>query len=303
MDFKKNLYLLILTLLILSSISCEKFEGEQTIPSYIQVDDFILEDNPNIEEGALTHNFSDVWVYVDDQTIGAFELPTDQIPVLKEGKHKLTLVPGVKYNGMSGTRGPYTFIEPFIIEDFYFIKDSIIKVEPEVMYYNNTWLEWHENFEHGAGNISLIPTSNSCDSLQLYPREDLQFGYAGASYLNQDCKVLEVSAPDDPSTAASGFDLPTGKPVFLEIEYNTNNQMIVGLFIRELGVSIITHPIVVINSTDGVWKKMYVNLTPTVSDNYQADYFYVFIRSDKEASVESPILLIDNLKLIYSKAR
>ena len=139
--------------------------------------------------------------------------------------------------------------------------------------------------------------------MQLYPREDLHFGNAGAGYLNQDYKVLEVSAPADPSTAANGFELPNGKPVFLEIEYNTNNQMIVGLFIRELGVSVITHPIVVINPTGGTWKKMYVNLTPTVSDNPQADYFYVFIRSDKEASVETPTILIDNLKLIYSRNR
>ncbi|MCD4682792.1 MAG: hypothetical protein K8R86_05885 [Bacteroidales bacterium] len=301
MDFKKNLYLFILTFLILFSIACERFEGDQTIPSYIQVDTIILVDNPLIEEGALTHNFTDVWVYVDDQTIGAFELPTDQIPVLQEGEHKLTLIPGIKKNGISGTRTPYTFIEPFIIKDFQFVIDSIIKVVPDVQYYDSViWFEWQENFEHGAGNISLIPTSNSDTSLQLFPREELQYGNAGAGYLNQDYKVLEVSAPADPSTAAPGFDLPKVRHVFLEIEYNTNNQMIVGLFIRELGVSVITHPIVVINSTDGVWKKMYVNLTPTVSDNYQADYFYVFIRSDKEASVESPILLIDNLKLIYN---
>ncbi len=60
--------MLLLTILI-STISCEKFEGEQTIPSYISIDTFYLRDNPDIQEGKLTHDFTDAWVYVDDQII------------------------------------------------------------------------------------------------------------------------------------------------------------------------------------------------------------------------------------------
>lgn len=300
MNFTKHYYLVLISILAFIGFSCEDFEDDQTIPSYLQVEDFILVDNPNIEEGALTQNFSDVWVYVDDQTIGAFEIPTEQIPVLEEGEHKLTLAPGIKYNGMSGTRGPYQFIELLIIEDFNFVKDSIIEFVPQVRYADNTWFEWKENFEQGQGFISIVPTINSDTSLQIYPRSDSQ-GNAGAGFLSLISPVLEVVSPADPSTPTLGFDLPAGQPVFLEIGYNTNIKMIVGLFIRELGVSITQHSIVVINPSHGVWKKMYVNLSPTITDFNDADYYYVFVRADYEASSEAPQVLLDNLKLIYTK--
>jgi len=112
---------------------------------------------------------------------------------------------------------------------------------------------------------------------------------------------LEIASPADPSTPTLGFDLPSSQPVFLEIEYNTNIKMIVGLYIRELGVSITQHSIVVINPSGGVWKKMYVNLSPTITSFSQADYYYVFVRADYEASSESPQVLLDNLKLLYTK--
>jgi hypothetical protein len=299
----RNVNLVIIVILSFLGFSCEDFEDGQSIPSYIQVDTFLLVDNPNIEEGALTQNFTDVWVFVDDQSIGAFELPTEQIPVLVEGKHKLTIAPGVKYNGMSGTRGYYQFIELLINDTFNFVKDSIRNILPEVRYADNTWFEWKENFEQGQNFISLVPTINSDTSLRIYPRGDQQ-GNAGAGYLisndTTEVSVLEVASPADPSTASPGYDLPSGRPVFLEIEYNTNIKMIVGLFIRDLGVSVTQHSIVVINPTDGVWKKMYVNLTPTISGFSQADYYYVFVRADYEASSDSPQILLDNLKLIYS---
>ena len=73
----------------------------------------------------------------------------------------------------------------------------------------------------------------------------------------------------------------------------------VGLIIIEVGVQITQHPVVVINPTGDVWKKIYVNLTPTVNDNYNADYYKVFIRADKSSNVENATILLDNVKLIY----
>ena len=97
-----------------------------------------------------------------------------------------------------------------------------------------------------------------------------------------------------------GFVLPsTGAHVFLEMEYNTNNILTVGLIVRQIGVEIKTHPIIVLYPTDEKWKKIYINLTPTVSSNSYADYFYVFVRAEKESSVDEAIIILDNFKLIY----
>ena len=71
------------------------------------------------------------------------------------------------------------------------------------------------------------------------------------------------------------------------------------MIIIEVGIQITQHPVVVVNPTGGEWNKIYVNLTPTVNDNYNADYFKIFIRMDKSSSVEEATLLLDNVKLIY----
>ncbi len=282
--------------------SCEKFEGSQTIPSYIQVDSFNLIPNPAVELGELTENFTDVWVYADDQLIGAYELTTFHIPILLEGKHKLTLYPGIEYNGVSGTRGPYLFIEPAEYPEFMFYPDSIIKIAPpQVKYYPTTKLPWYEDFE--TGTISLKPTTNSDTILQFYPHDPVHPFYgnaSGAGYLSGNNTVLEVTS--ESSDNPEGFELPSNSaPVFVEIDYNSNNSFIVGVVIIEVGVQITQHPVVVVNATGGKWNKIYVNLTPTVNTYYNADYFKVFIRMDKSSGVENATLLLDNVKLIFKE--
>lgn len=302
MDYIKWFLGLFLGLVLLFSVftSCEKFEGSQTIPSYIQVDSFQLVANPDVELGVLTDNFTDVWVYADDQLIGAYELPSLHIPILLEGKHKLSLYPGIQYNGLSGTRGPYLFIDPAEYDEFELIGDSIIKViYPKVEYYSTTRLSWYEDFE--TGSIKLKPTTNSDTSLQFYPYESFHPTYgnaSGAGYLTGSYQTLEVTSEDPDSP--EGMVLPANSsPVFLELDYNTNNEFIVGIIIIEVGVQITQHPVVVVKPTNGEWKKIYVNLTPTVNDNYNADYFKVVIRADISSGVENATLLFDNVKLIY----
>ncbi len=295
----KNRYLLYVPLLLLLiNTSCEKFEGSQTIPAYIRIDSFNLVDNSLIEEGPLTMNISDVWVYVDDQIIGAFELPAI-VPVLTEGKHKLTLYPGIKYNGIAGTRGPYKFLDPDIEVDFEFVVDSIAVTIPSTKYNTNSNFEWLEDFEDGT--ISLKPIPQSDTSLQILnhdPPHQFYGSQSGVGYLNDEYQLLMVSTMTE--DVLDGFVLPTsGAHVFLEMEYNTNNILTVGLIVRQIGLEIKTHPIIVLYPTDENWKKVYINLTPTVSSNPYADYFYVFIRAEKESSVDEAVIKLDNFKLIY----
>ena len=304
MDNLKYFLSLISGLVLLFSVftSCEKFEGSQTIPSYIQLDSFQLVPNPAVELGILTENFTDVWVYADDQLIGAFELTTFHIPILLEGKHKLTLYPGIEYNGISGTRGPYLFVEPAEYPEFNLYPDSIIKIDPPlVKYYSSTQLPWYEDFE--SGTISLKPTTNSDTILQFYPYDPIHPFYgnaAGAGYLSGSKTTLEVTSED--SDNPEGFELPSNSaPVVIEIDYNTNNTFIVGVVVIEVGVQVTQHPVVVVNPTGGNWNKIYVNLTPTVNTYYNADYFKVYIRMDKSSGVEDATLLLDNVKLIYKE--
>jgi len=294
--YKISIFLSI-SIILIAGNSCEKFEGDQTVPSYIQVDTFYLTANPIIEEGPLTHKITDVWVYANDQVIGAFELPA-QIPVLEQGTGKLSLFAGIKYNGLSGTRGPYYFYQPKIIEDFNFIVDSVQTINPTVSYYATSIFAWLEDFEDAA--ITLLPTSRSDTSLRLIYHDPPHPKYGDISsvaYLDDLRTVLEVTTN---AGEPEGFNLPSGgTPTFLEMDYNTNELIIVGLYITDLGTGITQHPILVLNPTDGNWNKIYVNLTPTATSNPNAEYYNVFLRADRQSSDDLSIIKIDNLKLVH----
>lgn len=296
---KEGVLFILLLLIIASSISCNKFEGEQTIPSYISVDTFYLVNNPDIYEGKLTHDFVDVWAYVDDQLIGAFEMPAI-IPVLETGYHKLSLYPGILYNSMSGTRGPHIYMEPYIVEEFELTIDSIVSFtqpRPKVSYYSNTEFALIEEFE--SVNGTFIETSNSDTTISLFSQDENNFdrfgNSSGAGYLVEPYSVFEIVSFEEDSP---GFKFPNGVPVIFEMEYNSNNLLLVGVFIKN-GSSITQHSILVLNPSDNEWRKTYVNLTPTVASNANATAMNVFIRADKSSSVDTAVILLDNFKLIY----
>ncbi|MBN1339727.1 MAG: hypothetical protein JXA03_10410 [Bacteroidales bacterium] len=294
----RGLFLLVVSIfLIFIQISCDKFESDQTVPAYLRIDTFLLKDNPDLVEGMLSHGITDVWVFADDDILGAFELPA-VIPVLKQGSHKITLAPGIKYNGMSGTRGPYPFFASWEAVAFDLFPDSVHHIIPEVKYYSNTVFSWLEDFEDGF--ISFEATSNSDTSLQLieYQEADPLLGhYSGRGALNLEDNILEVATN---VSEGGGFTFPAGSPVFMEINFRANSVFLVGLYVTK-AAEVILQPVLVMNPTGGKWKKIYVNFSPSIQDNNNALYFNFFLRMESDGS-GSQMIEIDNIKLVNKPA-
>ena len=84
-------------LLALSAVflgSCNKFKGDQTIPAYIRIDSiYVYTDYEN--QGAPTSNITDAWVYINNEAIGAYELPA-VFPVLAKGLTEVRVDEGAK---------------------------------------------------------------------------------------------------------------------------------------------------------------------------------------------------------------
>jgi hypothetical protein len=298
---RKNLAVVLFSAIIIASISsCDKFEGDQTIPSYIRIDSFHLVENHLLELGVMTQNISDVWVYCDDQLIGAFELPAERIPILLEGNHRISLYAGIKYNSLSGTRGPYPFFQPYKDTAFNLVKDSILIMTPTITYYNNTYIAWYEDFEDET--LSLESTVLSDTSMMLFTIDsaDAVHGdYCAVGYLAGDDAVLETASHEED---VAGIELPkSSAPVFLEMEYNTNCPLVVGLIVIDVDVQTFSHPVLVLNSTNGKWNKVYVNMSPAVSDYYSAEYFNVFFRIEKTNASDTAKIYLDNLKLLSNQ--
>lgn len=295
MRLKTNLYHIFnLFLFSLILTGCYKFDGDQTIPAYIKIDTVLLS-TYYPEQGSNTNAIKDVWVYVNDQQIGAFELPA-MFPVLATGKQELEIRPGIKVNGISSTRAPYPFYQPIIYEDYIFTPDSTSNViNPKTEYYSNLTFIWMEDFERPG--ISLVETSSSDTNIvrtqpannpEAYLSEDSK--YSGVIYLTSAKKTYSASS-------SNSYPIPIqGSPTLLEIDFKSDNYLNVGIIIQESG-NYIKIPLVILNHSEN-WNKIYVNLGPNLSLYPQATDFKVFFESVLEDNLTNATIYLDNIKLI-----
>lgn len=297
-----------ITILVISH-SCKKFEDGIEVPSYIHIDSITVSCD-YYSFGASTSNISDAWVYVDDQIIGCYELPAT-FPVLKKGPHKVTVYGGIKVDGRSGARAPYSFYAPMIYRDLNLVQDSIITLNPVLGYYEigkGTNVGWMEDFEQGN---TLLKTSNSDTSLFRvgYPeawQDGFYSSFSGKVVLPPDSLHFMLANSDELR------DLPTNSnPVLLEMDYNCNAAFTVGLIYYK-GYQVTEWPLVTVTPTDSTnmipekWNKIYINFGPTLVEYRDAEYFKVYVTSHVYKGTSSEYIpdrtryyYFDNMKLFY----
>jgi len=263
---------------------------EATVPSYLTIDTITLStDYPR--QGTASHKITDAWVYVDDEPAGVYELPA-RIPLLFEGSHKITISPGIKLNGIAGTRAPYPFYNDYI-KQINLVKDSTIKLNPTTTYKSSTVFAWLEDFEQNS--VSIRKTSRSDTSFIRYtgPRPDSVFegNYSGYGFLQDTMDLFEVASLNSYVFSSTVSD------VFLELNYKTNTSFTIGLFVNT-GTTQEQKQVIIVNPTE-VWKKIYVNFTPTVSNSFGADDYKVFFGFVKSASDPKAKIYLDNIKLVH----
>lgn len=290
MYFKKIAWIIWIALFTMIVLwSCRKDNLKPGAPAFIKVERFTLEtDYP--AQGTNSHKFTDVWVYADDQNVGVFELPAT-IPVLKNGTAKLRLEPGLRLNGIKTTRSNNPFMEPFIDEQFNFIPDSIIVVNPTVSYRSTTKFPYMEDFE--APNIS-IDTSNLSSKVNIIrtePGDAFEGNYSGYISLTQENNIFEAASYE-------AFVLPTNSsPVFLELNYKNDYTFSAGIFIQK-ATEIIKKDIIFITPKED-WNKIYINLTDELSKSHGAIDFKIFFRTVLSGEQETAEIYLDNIKITH----
>ncbi len=288
---------LLFTLLVLFLASCDKFEGEQTIPAYLRIDSIAL-NTQSPAQGSSSSRITDAWVYIDEQLIGAFELPAT-IPILNRGSCRLKIKPGIRLDGMVQLRSNYPMYSD-IDRTVMLSPDSITLVKGQLIhgkqvlyttYNDNVQFVWAENFEDA--NLALDTVSKSKTDFQLTPEGDETFEgqHSGRIILTKDHDIFE-------SWSTESLSLPrNGTPVFLEMNYRCTNTFTVGII--ALGASdLIQSPILNLSPTDK-WNKIYINLTPNVSTTTTGLKFRIFLGAMLDANLQQGTIWIDNLKLVY----
>ncbi|MCR5658475.1 MAG: hypothetical protein K6G25_04035 [Bacteroidales bacterium] len=314
MTRKSTLYAFFtLAVFSLAFASCKKFEGSQTIPAYIHIDSITVNCDYFVY-GANSSKITDAWVFIDDNPIGCYELPTT-FPILKHGPHKVTVSGGIMSNGIGAVRSTYPFYKPLVYENLNLVEDSIINLQPVLNYFpigEGVEKGWMEDFETAN---TLSPVAGSDTSIVRINGDEAWHStnsfYSGKIVLPPDSLDFIVATPEEGFTFHQGYL----SYCVLEMDYKCNDAFFVGVMYYK-DYQLVKHPLVRVQPTDTIhsipqrWNKIYINIGPVMNENVTASYFRVYFTSDLSVNpvYEEPDYVhankqryyyLDNLKLFY----
>ena len=266
-------------------VSCDIFDKEEDIPSFIVITSADLE--TTTEEGANTSNIVDATVFVDNFFVGTFELPAT-VPILQEGPAQISVAAGIRNNGLSSDRRVYPFYD-FYRKEVSLIPCETISLEEDSSITFNYFDEGlnfvMEDFEDQGYDLLASSTSNA----------DLNQPNLPTSY------ALEVLFTSDSShfearTVWDLVNLPKGSPMYLEIDYKGTVDLLVGIITVDPTVQKI-FALGIKPQTE--FTKVYIELTDEISRQISTNQFEIYFEADLPTGATTGSLYIDNLKFIY----
>lgn len=282
---------------ILFIVSCDTINPAEEIPSFIEINEITLEtrepSDPDytVNEGTSSSNIKDAWVFVDEQLDGIYEIPAI-IPV-PSGQHSIRVSAGIFNNSVANDRTRYPFFESYLGE-YNLLPEEQIEIQPTVKYVPNGINFWHEDFEEAFIKLENRPLSE----VSITGIQDPSIAFEG-----QGCGSIILTEDNDfyQAQTLADLDILFNRNFYLELNYKNNNRFVVGMRNDNIAVNEIAY--VGFNSSfndenELVWKKAYVFFTPILNQLGEQGDFEVFIEATKET--EDPIILLDNLKLIYT---
>ncbi len=278
---KKTLSLLIAAFACLFFNTCVK---ENEVPAYFYIPSFTLTTTSG--QGTAAHKITDVWVYIDGNVQGIYQLPA-QFPVVDIGKHDIQLFPGVRNNGTKSNPVIYPFLNAFT-KTVDLTSGKIDTVRPTTTYISGTNFKILENFE--TGNTLTVDRDNTLA---------IRFGQVENGFEGK-CAGLTMTKTN--SYFEKGISIKAQLPdasqsIYLEMHYKTQSPLAVGVFGTSATNTIgLTTYKVTLFPTD-VWNKTYINLTNEVKAMRLTDFQIVF-KSLLPDSISTAAVLIDNIKLL-----
>jgi hypothetical protein len=286
-------------LLAIGFSSCSTFDPPVTVPIYGHIDSVHFTTSyygsgSTPAQGSASANIKYAWVYLDDNPIGAFQLPCTFPMVGSSGTHTVQIYSGIiPADGTSPTS-----IEPYY--QYYSItlnmnQGSKYTFHPTSTYYSWVKFPYLEDFEsEPPGNQpAYIVKAEGTQAVMIVTRnpayvfEGKGSGMAIVNAANPKF-IAETIADTLPKTGAV--------PVFLEINYKATTDFEVGMFHYTDSTTGLS-PIFPIASTK--WNKIYVNLSTIIAANQIGPYHIYFAMNLNTAEGHTAdTLLLDNIKIV-----
>jgi hypothetical protein len=285
---------ILLALPLLLLFGCVKNNPD---PSWLEVTEWTLIYNTSLSgaEGELTQNFSDAWVYIDDEVIGVFEVPF-KIPILKSGPCTIKLYPTVRNNGISATKKIYPFMEVYEINTE-LIQNQTTTINP-VTKYNSMSQFSIEDFEDPL-NLNILVDQNT-SAIKSTPTSNIDLQSFNGNFYG----LIELNTIDSSWIASTQnqLSIAKGREAYLEVDYYNSNSITTGLIYVKPDNSTENNPNIRLQPQDPStirWKKIYIDLKELIGYSPNgSNFLQSFIAYLDEGKNESEIRL-DNIKVVY----
>tara|TARA_Y100000385_G_C12919061_1_gene561725 strand:- start:24 stop:905 length:882 start_codon:yes stop_codon:yes gene_type:complete len=290
----KNLFFFIIPFFI----SCQLIDQPEPAPSFIRVNFFDFNISTS-DQGSDSEKITDVWVYLDNNLEGVYELPAT-IPLHYDGIHELKLYPGIKRNGIAADRKKYPFYTPFtLITELY--PDSIIELKPETFYEENLFIRV-ENFEDADHFFNSTSTSQ-VDLITIENQENETFeGNSGAINMDSNHYFFEVRTDELDFNA---FPKNLNIPAYIEMDYANNHPFEIGILHKDGSIptyqkqALITLVPTFENGENFKWNKTYLYISDATNFYTSATEFDLYISVLNNNELEDIKIRLDNFKVIY----
>lgn len=276
-------------------------------PVWIEVNEWTLEANPELglDEGVLTHNITDAWLYVDNKLIGVFQVPF-KVPVISSGNKEIKIFPTIRNNGISATKKIYPFLEEFIVQAD-LIQNEVFTINPVTRYRSGMQFQIFDfedaslQIQEGSESTAIMQIVDETDDPTIFDA-DVNGGIGGhwGQVILNETNNKYVASSSFQGSGSMDMTLPIGEEVYLEIDYYLTESLTTGLIIVTSGGTT-ENPMIRINEQDPdniEWKKIYIDLREVVSAYQDAQYFEFSFNAELEGTSNAKIN-IDNVKAVH----
>ncbi len=266
---------------------CNIINPAEVVPTYVTIDSFAFQGNTS-STGSNSHRISSVAVYLNNQSVGIFDLPAT-LPVILDKPGKLLLTAGVNYNGMHSYQIQY----PFYLSDTVMIQPGTDpnvsrKLTPVARYNPAVLFSFTQDFENYVSAPFINDGSDTSIGVGNDPAEAFEGKYG----------LIDLSSLQDSSVniTRDAFSMPVNTDLYLEMDYKSNIPVTVGLQTTYAG-DLVRAYILGLNPR-ATWGKIYIDLR-TFASTYQGGTYHLVLRADRTSGTSEGKVFIDNLKIVH----
>ena len=268
--------------------SCNSLDKPDPVASYIYIPSIAMANQPGY--GTARQDFTEAWVYLDGNLIGAFPIPA-LVPLIKAGNGEITVFAGIHVNGIKSASELYPLMDRYV-KVVKLTPGKIDTIQPVVGYRPEVTPIIIEGFE---GLASVFPDKLHGKGISFISDDVFEGTKSGALEMDTLAPLNEVAS----------FELNTlpkdGTKIYVELHFKNEVDFLVGLK-GYSGINEATQYIVGLRpSTE--WQKVYIDITDEVMASDFPNY-KLLIQSGlpfdgNKLTLDKARILIDNVKLMY----